>query len=307
VRRFLLRRIALTVPVLLGAATLVFLLLHLIPTDSVLDRLLGETAPPEQREALRRDLRLDRPVAEQYGLYLRDLLCFDLGRSLEHRRPVAALILERLPATLALAAAAAAIAVAVALPAGMAAARARGGWVDRLASGGAILGLSIPSFWLGPLLILLFAVRLDWLPVSGMAGPSSVVLPALTLGAAMAASLARMVRGSLLEEMEAEYVRSARSRGLGERAVFWRHLLPNALIPVITVLALQLGVLLTGAIITESIFAWPGVGLLLLGAIDFRDFPLVQGCVLLIAFVYTAMNLLADLAYALLDPRVRLS
>ena len=295
------------VPVLLGAVTLVFLLLHLIPTDSVLDRLLGETAPPEQRDALRRDLRLDRPVLEQYGLYLRDLVRGDLGRSLEHRRPVVALILERFPATLLLASVAALVAIVVAFPAGLAAAWARGGWIDRLATGFAILGVSIPNFWLGPLLILLFAVHLDWFPVSGMSGPTSVVLPALTLGTSMAAYLARMIRGSMLEELDSDYVRSARSKGLRERVVFWRHLLPNTLIPVVTVLALQLGMLLTGAIITESIFAWPGLGQLLLGAIDFRDFPLVQGCVLVIAFAYTAMNLLADATYALLDPRIRLS
>ena len=295
------------VPVLLGAVTLVFLLLHFIPTDAVLDRLLGETAPEDQREALRRDLHLDLPLAQQYGIYLGGLARGDLGNSLEHRRPVTSLILERFPATLLLAGAAALVAVLIALPAGMAAARARGGWLDRFAMGFSILGVSIPNFWLGPLLILLFAVRLDWLPVSGMSGPASVVLPALTLGTSMAAYLARMIRGSMLEEMDSDYVRSARSKGLRERAVFWRHLLPNTLIPVVTILALQLGMLLTGAIITESIFAWPGLGQLLLGAIDFRDFPLVQGCVLVIAFAYMAMNLVADAAYAWLDPRIRLS
>lgn len=306
-KRFLLKRLALMVPVLLGAATLVFLLLHLIPTDAVLDRLLGETAPEEQRDALRRDLHLDLPVLQQYGIYLRGLVHGDLGRSLEHGRPVTRLILERLPATLALAAAAALVAVLVALPAGMIAAWARGGWIDRLAMGFSILGVSIPNFWLGPLLILLFAVQFDWLPVSGMSGPASVILPAVTLGTSMAAYLARMIRGSLLEEMASDYVRSARSKGMGETAVFFRHLLPNTLIPVITVLALQLGMLLTGAIITESIFAWPGMGLLLLGAIDFRDFPLVQGCVLVIALTYMGMNLAADAAYAWLDPRIRFS
>ncbi|MGD8377873.1 MAG: ABC transporter permease [Acidobacteriota bacterium] len=306
-KRFLLKRLALMAPVLLGAATLVFLLLHLIPTGAVLDRLLGETAPEDQRDALRRELHLDLPVLQQYGIYLRGLVHGDLGRSLEHGRPVTRLILERMPATLALAGAAALVAVLVALPAGMIAAWARGGWIDRLAMGFSILGVSIPNFWLGPLLILLFAVQLDWLPVAGMSGPASVILPAVTLGTSMAAYLARMIRGSLLEEMASDYVRSARSKGMGEAAVFFRHLLPNTLIPVITVLALQLGMLLTGAIITESIFAWPGMGLLLLGAIDFRDFPLVQGCVLVIALSYMGMNLAADAAYAWLDPRIRFS
>jgi peptide/nickel transport system permease protein len=305
-RLFLLRRIALMVPVLLGVATLVFLLLHLIPTDAVLDRLLGETAPQEQREALRHDLGLDRPLFEQYLVYLRDLLRADLGRSLEHGRPVTELILERFPATLLLALTAALVAVAVALPAGMAAAWGRGRWIDRLAMGGAMFGVSVPNFWLGPLLILLFAVQLDWFPVSGMSGPLSVVLPALTLGTSMAAYLARMVRGSLVEELGYDYIRSARAKGLRDRVVFRRHLLPNAMIPVVTVLALQLGMLLTGAIITETIFAWPGLGQLLLGAIDFRDFPLVQGCVLVIAVAYMGMNLVADLTYAFLDPRIRL-
>ena len=294
------------VPVLLGVATLVFLLLHLIPTDAVLDRLLGETAPQEQREALRHDLGLDRPLFEQYLVYLRNLLRGDLGRSLEHSRPVTELIRERFPATLLLAVTAALVAVAVALPAGMAAAWGRGRWIDRLSMGGAMFGVSVPNFWLGPLLILLFAVQLDWFPVSGMSGPLSVVLPAVTLGTSMAAYLARMVRGSLVEELGYDYIRSARAKGLRDRVVFCRHLLPNAMIPVVTVFALQLGMLLTGAIITETIFAWPGLGQLLLGAIDFRDFPLVQGCVLVIAVAYMGMNLVADLTYAFLDPRIRL-
>jgi len=196
--------------------------------------------------------------------------------------------------------------VVIAIPAGMVAAWGRGRWPDRLSMGFAMLGVSIPNFWLGPLLILLFAVQLDWFPVSGMSGPASVILPALTLGTSMAAYLARMVRGSLVEEMSYDYIRTARSKGLRDRVVFRRHLLPNALIPVVTILALQLGMLLTGAIITETIFAWPGLGQLLLGAIDFRDFPLVQGCVLVIAVAYMTMNLVADVTYAFLDPRIRL-
>ena len=295
------------VPVLLGSATLVFLLLHLIPTDVVLERILGETAPVEQREALRQELGLDQTLVVQYARFLGGLSHGDLGMSLEHRRSVSSLIRERLPATFLLASMAALVAIGVALPVGMAAAWSRGGLLDRFATGVSILGVSIPNFWLGPLLILLFAVHLDWFPVSGMSGAGSVVLPALTLGTSMAAYLARMVRGSLLEELDREYVRSARSKGLREGVVFWRHLLPNSLIPVVTVLAMQLGMLLTGAIITESIFAWPGLGQLLLGAIDFRDFPLVQGCILVIAFTYLLMNLLADIAYGALDPRIRLS
>jgi len=306
-RRYLLRRALGAIPVLLGVATLVFLLLHLLPTDAVIDRVVGETAPPEQREALRRELGLDRPLVVQYGIYLAGLMHGDLGESLEHDRPVLSLILERLPATLLLAAAASLVAVAVALPAGMAAAWRRGSWLDRGATAVSMVGLSMPNFWLGPLLILAFAVQLDWLPVSGMSGPASAVLPAVTLGTSMAAYLARMVRGSILEELGGDYVRSARAKGMTERAVFWRHLLPNSMIPVVTVLALQLGMLLTGAIITETIFAWPGVGQLILGAIDFRDYPLVQGCVLFIAASYLAMNLLADVTYAALDPRIRLS
>lgn len=295
------------VPVLLGTATLVFLLLRLLPADALLDRIVGEQAPAAQREALRRDLGLDRPVHEQYAAYVAGLLRGDLGRSLEKGQPVGALIRARFPATLWLAAVAALFGVTLSFPAGVVAAKAAGRWPDRLAMFGTVLGVSLPSFWLGPLLILLFAVWLDWLPVSGMAGPSSVVLPALTLGAGLAAHLARLVRAGLLEEMGHDYARTARAKGVGEWPVLARHLLPNALIPVVTVLALQLGMLLTGAIITETIFAWPGLGRLLLHAIDFRDYPLVQGCVLTIALTYLAMNLVADMAYALLDPRIRLS
>jgi len=306
-KRYLLRRLALTLPVLIGTATLVFLLLRLLPTEVVIDRILGEQAPESQRAALRHELGLDRPLGAQYATYLRGLAQGDLGTSLEKGRPVTGLIRERLRATFLLAAAAALFALVVSLPLGLVAARTAGRWPDRLATLGAVLGASLPSFWLGPLLILVFAVQLDWLPVSGMSASGSLILPAVTLGAGLAAHLARMVRGSLVEAMGHDYGRTARAKGLGETRALLRHLLPNALIPVVTVLALQLGMLLTGAIITETVFAWPGLGVLLLHAIDFRDYPLVQGCVLTIALTYLLVNLLADLSYALLDPRIRLS
>ncbi len=300
---FLAWRLLSAAGVLVGVACLVFLLLHLVPGDPV-EVMLGERAGAADREALRQALGLDRPVLEQLAASLWGLLHLDLGRSLYDGRPVAALLAERLPATLELAAAALAVALAVALPLGILAAVRRGPW-DAGAMGLALLGVSVPNFWLGPLLILLFAIGLGWLPVSGREGPASVVLPALTLGTALAAVLARMVRASLLEALQEEHVRTARAKGLPEAVVILRHALRPALLPVVTVLGLQLGVLLGGAVVTETVFAWPGLGTLTIEAIQRRDYPVVQGCVLLIAAGYVLANALTDLAYGWLDPRVR--
>jgi peptide/nickel transport system permease protein len=290
--------------VVLGVALLTFLLVHLIPGDPV-ELMLGESARPADRAALEASLGLDRPVALQLADQFSRLARLDLGSSLYSRRPVAELIAERFPATLALAAAALAIAVVVALPLGMLAARRRGRAVDAVAMGLALLGQSVPSFWLGPLLILVFSVWLGWTPVSGREGLASLILPALTLGTGMAAVLARMVRGSLLEVLGEDWLRTARAKGLSEGAVLWRHALPNAALPVITVLGLQAGALLAGAVITETVFAWPGIGSLMVEAIQRRDFPVVQGCVLLVSVCYVAVNALTDLAYAWLDPRAQ--
>lgn len=303
-RRFLLRRLGLLILVVLGVATIVFLIIHLIPGDPV-EVMLGETALPADREALRKALGLDRPLLEQYGRYLFGLLQGDLGQSLHARRPVAALVLERLPATLELTVASLLIALALSLPAGIfAAARART-WFDHGSMLAALLGVSVPNFWLGPMLIVLFSLELGWLPASGRGGLSHLVLPALTLGTALAAILTRMTRASLLEVLPKDFVQTARAKGLREVWVLVRHALRNALIPIITLTGLQCGALLSGAIITETIFAWPGVGRLTLQAIATRDYPLVQGCVLVFALGYVGVNLVADLLYAWSDPRVR--
>ncbi|ROR32305.1 nickel ABC transporter permease [Inmirania thermothiophila] len=290
--------------VVAGVVLVVFLLIHLVPGDPV-EAMLGEGATAADRAALRRDLGLDRPLAEQLAAYLGGLARGDLGVSLYARRPVAELVAERLPATLELAAAGLAVALLLALPLGVVAAVRRGGWPDRTAMAFSLAGISIPNFWLGPLLMLLFSLRLGWLPVSGREGPASLVLPALTLGTGLAAVLARMVRASLLEVLAEDYIRTARAKGLPERAVILRHGLRNALLPVATLLGLQLGALLAGAVITETVFSWPGIGSLTVEAIRRRDYPLVQGCVLVIALAYVAVNTLTDLAYAWIDPRVR--
>jgi len=303
---YLLRRLAGALGVVLGVALLTALLIHLVPGDPV-ELMLGESAAAGDRAALRASLGLDQPVHRQVLTQLERLARLDLGESLYSRRPVAAMIAERLPATVELAVAALAIAATVALPLGMLAARRQGGLADSTAMGFALLGLSVPSFWLGPLLILLFSVLLGWTPVSGREGLASLILPAFTLGTGMAAVLARMLRSSLLETLSEDYVRTARAKGLSEGAVMRRHALRNAALPVVTVFGMQAGALLAGAVITETVFAWPGIGSLLVEAIQRRDFPVVQGCVLLISTSYVAVNALTDLAYAWLDPRVRVT
>jgi peptide/nickel transport system permease protein len=304
-RRYLFRRLLLLVPVLWGVATLVFAVTNILPGDPV-DLMLGETARPAQREVLRKALGLDRPLRVRYASYLAGLLRGDLGTSIHQKRPVAQLLAEPILASAELTFTSLAIALAIALPLGVLAARRAGSAVDLAAGGLAVLGASIPVFWLGPLLIILFSIDLGWLPVSGRSGPLSLILPSLTLGTALSAILMRMTRSSLLDVLPQDYLATARAKGLSERRVLWIHALSNAGLPLITILSLQLGALLSGAIITETVFAWPGVGRLTIQAIAARDYPLVQGCVLFISFVYVAGNLIADIAYAWLDPRVRL-
>lgn len=301
---YVLRRLAQVVPTALLAATLVFSLIHLIPGDPV-EMMLGEGAQRSDVEALRHDLGLDRPLLEQYGSFLGGLLRGDLGSSLRSGEPVLSILVERFPATLELAVASLLVGLLVALPLGVLAALHRDGLVDHGARLLALLGVSVPSIWLGPMLILLFAISWDLLPVSGREGIGSVVLPALTLGAGLAGLLTRMVRAALADELVRPYLLAARARGVGGVAVVGRHALKNALVPVVTVLGLQFGALLTGAILTETIFAWPGVGRLLVESIRLRDYPLLQGAVLLIAFTYLLVNLATDLTYAWLDPRIR--
>jgi peptide/nickel transport system permease protein len=302
--RFLARRIALTLPVLLGVATLVFSLIHLIPGDPA-QAMLGEAAPQADVEELRRSLGLDRPLIEQYGAFLWGLLKGDLGTSLRTGQPVTGQILERMPATFELAAAAMAVAIVVSIPLGIAAAVRRGTAVDHAAMTLALAGVSVPNFWLGPLLAIVFAVELGWLPVSGRGTAQHLVLPAVSLGAALAAILARMTRASMLEELREQYVLAARARGVPRLRAVVRHAFRNSLIPVVTLIGLQFGAVLTGAVITETIFAWPGIGRLLIQSIGFRDYPLVQGCILLIAVTYVGVNLVTDLVYGILDPRIR--
>lgn len=289
--------------VVLGVCTLVFLLLHLVPGDPV-EAMLGERAQAADRAALQAALGLDLPLWEQYLRYMMGLARLDLGASFLDQRPVTAILAERLPATLRLAGASLLLAVVIALPLGVLAARHRGGAVDSAAMTFSLLGISLPNFWLGPLLILVFSLWLGWTPVSGDEAPGSLILPAITLGTALAAILARMVRASMLEVLSEDYVRTARAKGLGEAAVLWHHALRNAWLPVLTVIGLQLGGLLAGAVITETVFAWPGIGSLLVESIKARDYPVVQGCVLLISLCYVLVNALTDLAYAWADPRI---
>jgi ABC-type dipeptide/oligopeptide/nickel transport system permease component len=301
---FLTRRLLLTVPVLLGVLTLVFALIHLIPGDPA-QAMLGDTASQADVAALRARLGLDRPLVEQYGRFLKGAVRGDLGTSLRTSEPVTAAIVARLPATLELAAAAMLVSIAFSIPLGIVAAVRRGTVVDHAATTLSLMGVSIPNFWLGPLLAIVFAIELGWLPVSGRGTPAHLVLPAISLGAALAAILSRMTRASLLEELREPYVQAARARGASRTRAVLRHAFRNSLIPVVTLIGLQFGAVLTGAVITETIFAWPGVGRLLIQSIGFRDYPLVQGCILFIAVMYVGMNLLTDLMYGVIDPRIR--
>src|SRR6185503_3274747 len=256
---------------------------------------------------MRGKLGLDRPLYVQYGAFLKAAARGDLGTSLRTNEPVTAAIAARLPATFELALAAMLVAIAIAIPMGIVAAVWAGTGVDHAATTVALLGISVPNFWLGPLLAIVFSVSLGWLPVSGRGTLAHLVLPAITLVAPLAAALARMTRASVIEELGELYVLAARARGVSRARAVLRHAFRNSLIPIVTVVGLQAGAVLTGAVITETIFAWPGVGRLLIQSINFRDYPLVQGCILLIAITYVGMNLLTDLIYGLLDPRIRYS
>jgi peptide/nickel transport system permease protein len=286
--------------------TLVFLMIHIVPGDPV-EQMLGEGAAPGELAQLRHALDLDKPLLEQYGHYLKRLAHGDLGQSLKYQAPVQRVIFDRYPATLQLAFLALLVCALIAIPAGILAAHRRGHAADRAVGLFTLFGLAIPNFALGPLLILLFSIEIGWLPVSGRGGALSYLLPAATLGAALAAILTRMVRGAMLEELSSDYVRTARAKGLGTTAVLFRHAFRNALIPVITILGLQFGTLLAGTIVTETIFSWPGIGRLTVQAISSRDYPLLQGCILVISISYVLVNLLTDLLYSFIDPRVRLA
>ncbi len=304
--RYLFLRLLSIFPLALGVATGVFFLIHLMPGDPI-DLMLGESAAVSDRAALRETLHLDEPIVKQYGHFILSLSRFDLGQSISQKKPVFQVILARYPATMELAVAALLIAIVFAVPLGIFSALRHGRLWDQIVLLFSLLGVSIPNFWLGPLLIMLFSLKLDLLPVSGREGMLSFILPALTLGVGMAAILLRITRASVLEIIGKEYILTARAKGLPERMVITKHLFRNALIPLITVLGLQFGALLTGAMITETIFSWPGLGRLTIAAIYSRDYPLLQGCVLAVAFTYLLVSLLVDILYAIADPRVRYS
>ena len=322
-----LRRIAILLLVVWTVVSLVTLLMELVPGDPAV-AVLGEQATPEQFQQFREKHGLDRPpfffsfprdpqgnrhfewhgVDNRYTDYWSGIIRGDMGLSFRTDKPVKDLILERYPATIELAIAALLIAIVIAIPLGVVAGKNRGTWIDNVASVVALIGISLPSFVIGPMLVYLFAVKLGWLAPSGRFDWSDIILPAFTLGAALSAILTRMVRSSVIEELNEDYVRTARAKGLSETVVVYKHVLKNGLIPVVTILGLQLGVLLAGAIITEKIFGWPGLGLLLVeDGIGKRDYRVVQGCVLVISMTYIIANMLTDMVYRWLDPRIRLS
>jgi len=279
-------------------------MIHLIPGDPV-DAMLGESAARSDREAFRKTLGLTEPLSVQYALFFKRLLHGDLGSSLFERGPVLPIILNRLPATLELTLAAIGFAVLISFTLGTFAALKRNSLLDRMILAFSSLGLAVPNFWLGPTLVILFSIELGWLPVSGYGGVSHILLPALTLGTAMASILTRFLRSNLIQAMTDDYIKVARAKGLSESSIILKHALRNAMTSVITILGLQFGNLLAGSVITETIFNWPGMGRLMIQAIESRDYPLVQGCILLISTFYIGANLMTDLLYSLADPRVR--
>jgi peptide/nickel transport system permease protein len=307
----ILTRLALTLPVVWLVVSLVFLLIHLVPGDPV-QQMLGEGATPTDITALRHQYGLDLPLGAQYLHYWAGVLRGDLGSSIRLHDTVSHLIAQRYPYTMALTLTALFFALALALPAGILAAMRRGRWIDQLLSVVSLFGLSVPGLALGPVLILVFSIGLGWLPVSGAnAGGGNAIdwrylmLPSVAMGASLAAILTRMVRTAMLEELGQDYIRTARAKGLSEAAVVCRHALPNALVPIITVVGLQFGALLAGAIVTETIFSWPGLGRLTVSAISNRDYALVQGCLLSIGLTYVLVNLLTDVVYRWVNPRMR--
>jgi len=302
--RYLIQRVLYTLPVVWLVVSVVFLLIHIVPGDPI-QQMLGEGAASVDIAATRHAYGLDVPLATQYMRYWRGVARGDLGRSLRFDQNVTPLILQRYPATLKLTVAALLFALLLSIPAGVRSARRRDRWDDRVLSFVSLLGLSFPNFAMGPILILFFAIFLRWLPVSGSGTWRHIILPAVTMGGALAAILTRMVRTAMLEELGQDYIRTARAKGLPERTVVYRHALLNALVPVLTVVGLQFGALLAGAIVTETIFSWPGIGRLTIQAIGNRDYYLVQGCVLAIGLTYIAVNFLTDLTYSLANPRIR--
>jgi peptide/nickel transport system permease protein len=313
---YLRRRAITTIPVLVGVSLAVFMMLHFLPGDPVLMMLTehrGAAAPThagsvsdEAYETMKRQLGLDQPLPVQFARFLGGVVRGDLGKSFRSGEQVSTLILNNLPHTIQLAATSLGLAVLIGMTLGIVAGMNRGGWLDGAAMTLAVTGVSMPSFWLGIVLLLIFSLHLGWLPAVGMAsGPQSLILPSIALGFSAAAIIARLVRSSLVDVLNRDYVRTARAKGLVERVVILRHALKNALIPVVTILGLQFGNLLGGAVVIETVFARPGVGQMAVRAIMEKDFPIVQGIVLVTAVAYVAANFLVDVSYAWLDPRVR--
>lgn len=303
--RYILRRLLMLIPVLVGISIFVFLLMYFTPGDPAL-LMLGEGAPPHQLEALRESMGLNEPVYVQYFNWLKNAVRGDLGRSLRSKKLVTTEILERIPATSQLALAAVSFAIIVGVPVGILSASKPNSWFDNIAMVGALSGIGMPVFWQGIMLILIFSVSLQWFPSSGrLGGFEYLILPAITLGTASTASIARLTRSAMLDVLQQDYIRTARSKGLPRRTVTFRHALRNALIPVVTMIGLQFGGLMSGAVLTESIFAWPGIGRMVVEAINNKDFPLVQGTIMTFALIYAVVNLVIDVIYAFLDPRLR--
>jgi len=303
-KQYLLVRLLHSVGVMLGVSLIVFVISHLSGDPAVL--MLPRNASRAQLEQFRQDMGLDRPIIVQYGEYLSHALRGDLGQSIWTHEPALSAVLDRFPATLQLAAAALALSLLFALPAGIYTGTHAGSPGDRLLLGVTVLGQSIPVFWLGLMMIGIFSVSLRWLPVGGIGTPAHLVLPAVALSVYSAARTARLLRSSMLESIAQEYIRTARAKGLPRRAVVWAHALRNALIPVITMVGLQLGSLLGGVVVTETVFSWPGVGRLIAQSITARDFPLLQACVLFLAVIFVTINVVVDLLYAVVDPRIRI-
>ena len=300
---YVLKRILWLFPIVLGVITVVFFLIHFIPGDPV-DIMLGENARPMDKQLLHHELGLDKPLFSQYIDFLKNTAQGNLGESLHSKQPVLSIVMKKYPATMELMLAAIIVALIISMPLGILSALKQYSFMDNTSLIISLLGISMPNFWLGPLLIILFSLQLGWLPVSGRGGISHLILPAITIGTAMAAILTRMIRSSLLDVLDEDYITTAKAKGLPYKRVILKHALKNALIPVITIVGLQIGALLTGSIITEMIFAWPGLGRLTIQAIYTRDYPLVQGCVLVIAMSYVLVNLLTDIVYTFIDPRI---
>lgn len=302
--RYITTRVLYMVPVLWLVVSVVFLLIHLVPGDPI-QQMLGEGASSTDIQAARHAYGLDLPIGKQYIKYWKGVLHGDLGRSLRFDQPVMKIVGQRYPWTLQLTLASMIVALVISIPAGVRSARRRNRWDDRVLSFVSLLGLSFPNFALGPILILFFAIRLGLLPVSGSGTLAHLVLPAITMGGALAAILTRMVRTAMLEELSQDYIRTARAKGLPENTVVYKHALRNALVPVLTVVGLQFGALLAGAIVTETIFSWPGIGRLTIQAIGNRDYYLVEGCILVIGLTYVVVNFATDFLYSLANPRIR--